>query len=111
MFIRAYETEKDILIERRKIMFNEEITVEEIRSSVTTLDKDLRNAASTMTDDEARFLVDSYYQMQANRIRSNNQIRQMKDEPHDILYWLSTQATVLEKISNQHLMCIPTPIQ
>jgi len=78
-------------------MFNEEITVEEIRSSVETLDKDLRNAASTMTDDEARFLVDSYYQMQANRIRSNNQIRQMKDEPHDILYWLSTQATVLEK--------------
>jgi|TARA_R100001594_G_scaffold3631_5_gene13515 hypothetical protein len=78
-------------------MFNEEITVEEIRSSVETLDKDLRNAASTMTDDEARFLVDSYYQMQGNRIRSNNQIRQMKDEPHDILYWLSTQSTVLEK--------------
>ena len=50
-------------------MFNEEITVEEIRSSVATLDKDLRNAASTMTDDEARFLVDSYYQMQCNRIR------------------------------------------
>ena len=75
----------------------QEIETEEIRSSVAILDKDLRNAASTMTDNEARFLVDSYYQMQANRIRSNNQIRQMSEEPHDILFWLSTQSTVLEK--------------
>ena len=75
----------------------QEIKTEEIRSSVATLDKDLRNAASTMTDNEARFLVDSYYQMQANRMRSNNQIRQMSEEPHDILFWLSTQSTVLEK--------------
>ena len=75
----------------------QEIKTEEIRSSVATLDKDLRNAASTMTDNEARFLVDTYYQMQANRMRSNNQIRQMSEEPHDILFWLSTQSTVLEK--------------
>ena len=78
-------------------MLQEQIQVEEIRSSVETLSKDLRNAAKTMTDDEARFLVDSYYQMQANRIRSNNQIRQMSDEPHDVLYWLSEQSTVLER--------------
>ena len=70
---------------------------EELKSSVETLSKDLRNAASTMTDDEARFLVDSYYQMQGNRIRANNQIRQIGEEPHDILFWLSTQSTVLEK--------------
>ena len=70
---------------------------EELKSSVETLSKDLRNAAITMTDDEARFLVDSYYQMQGNRIRANNQIRQIGEEPHDILFWLSTQSTVLEK--------------
>tara|TARA_R110000824_G_scaffold54841_3_gene151293 strand:- start:313 stop:1125 length:813 start_codon:yes stop_codon:yes gene_type:complete len=75
-------------------MFEE---INEIEASVETLSKDLRNAASSMTADEARFLVDSYYQMQGSRIRANNQIRQIEDEPHDILYWLSTQATVLEK--------------
>ena len=78
-------------------MLQEKIQIEEIRSSVETLSKDLRNDAKTMTDDEARILVESYYQMQANRIRSNNQIRQMSDEPHDVLYWLSEQSTVLER--------------
>jgi|TARA_R110000824_G_scaffold352282_1_gene539351 hypothetical protein len=69
----------------------------EIAMSVERLGRDLRVASKTLSDDEARFLVDAYYQMQGNRIRSNNQIRQMEEEPHEVLGWLSTQADILEK--------------
>ena len=69
----------------------------EITMSVTQLSRDLRVASRTLSDAEARFLVDAYYQMQGNRIRSNNQIRSMKEEPHEVLGWLSTQADILEK--------------
>ena len=65
--------------------------------SVERLSRDLRVASKTLSDAEARFLVDAYYQMQGNRIRSNNQIRQMKEEPHEVLGWLSIQADILEK--------------
>ena len=74
-----------------------EIETTEITMSVERLSRDLRVASKTLSDDEARFLVDAYYQMQGNRIRSNNQIRQMEEEPHEVLGWLSTQADILEK--------------
>lgn len=69
----------------------------ELRSSVEKLSRDLRVASATLTNDEARFLVDAYYTMQADRIRANNQVRQMDTEPHDVLGWLATQSTILEK--------------
>jgi hypothetical protein len=64
--------------------------------SVNRLTRDLANAASTMTADEARFLVDAYYAMQENRKRSDNQVRAMKDEPHVVLAWLAEQSDTLE---------------
>ena len=69
----------------------------ELRSSVEKLSKDLRVASATLSDDEARFLVDAYYTMQADRIRANNQVRQMDEEPHEVLGWLADQSTLLEK--------------
>jgi Transposase IS116/IS110/IS902 family len=69
-------------------------------SPITILSRDLKRAAVTLTDKEARFLVDGYYMMQDQRIRAGNQIRSMdkaeKPEPHDILSWFSDQATDLE---------------
>lgn len=65
---------------------------------VTALSRDLRKAAVTLSDIEARFLVDSYYSMQGQRIRADNQIRAMAEEPHDVLGWLGEQS---ERLENQ----------
>ena len=69
---------------------------EELMISITKLTTDLKKATSSMSVDEVRFLVDSYYQMQDNRIRSNNQVRQISDEPHEVLSWLAKQSDMLE---------------
>ena len=37
---------------------------------ITRLTRDLRAAARTLSEDEARFLVDAYYAMQRDRIRA-----------------------------------------
>lgn len=42
------------------------------------LSKDVKNASETLTDKQARFLVDTYYLMQKGRIRCSNQIRAME---------------------------------
>jgi hypothetical protein len=42
---------------------------------IERLTKDLKEAAITLSDDEARFLVDAYYAMQENRKRTDNQVR------------------------------------
>lgn len=64
--------------------------------AIVKLTKDLKKAVATMTVDEARYLVDSYYQMQENRIRADGQIRSIKDEPHGVLNWLSENAYTIE---------------
>ena len=63
------------------------------QTPILKLSKDLKAAAVTLSDDEARFLVDSYYQMQANRIRADNQVRSLAKEeaPHEILSWFAAQ--------------------
>lgn len=63
---------------------------------VQRLSKDLAAAAVTLSDAEARFLVDTYYNMQENRIRAGGQLRAIKDEPHEVLTWFEEQASTLE---------------
>jgi hypothetical protein len=65
-------------------------------TSVERLNRDIRNAAATLSDTEARFLVDSYYQMQDDRIRAAGQVRSMDSEPHAVLSWLTEQSSLLE---------------
>jgi hypothetical protein len=69
---------------------------DELWAPVSSLTRDLRKAAATMSDDEARFLVDNYYQMQRSRIRAAGQTRSMPDEPHETLTHLSIQSLKLE---------------
>lgn len=66
--------------------------------SIQRLTKDLKEASYILSDDEARFLVDAYYMMQDNRIRSAGQIRSMAEsgEPNAVLQWLLGQNTTLE---------------
>ena len=68
----------------------------EQRVSVQRLGRDLAVAASTLSDEEARFLVDAYYQMQEGRKRAANQARSMDAEPHSVLVWLREQDEILE---------------
>lgn len=65
---------------------------------IEKLSKDLRKATATLSAQEVRYLVDSYYQMQENRKRSDNQVRAMSesDEPHEVLTWLATNNRRLE---------------
>lgn len=77
----------------------------EYKASIDRLSRDLLQAAETMGDREARFLVDGYYVIQNNRKRANNQIKAMErqaekqgtdPEPHILLDWLFNQSMVLE---------------
>src|SRR6185312_11642646 len=51
---------------------------------------------TTMSPDEARYLVDAYYLMQENRKRSDNQVRSMEAEPHTVIAWLAENSDMLE---------------
>ena len=42
---------------------------------IKRMSKDISTAAITLSSDEARFLVDAYYAMQNNRIRTKGQVR------------------------------------
>lgn len=66
--------------------------------NIIKLNKDLKTAATIMTDDEARYLVDAYYQMQDNRIIADNQVRatQKTGEPNAVIGWLADQNGTLE---------------
>jgi len=67
--------------------------------TIKKLTKDLKSASYFLSKDEARFLVDSYYMMQENRIRCDAQVREMtrSGEPHTVLQWLAEQNSMLEK--------------
>ncbi|HVG51614.1 MAG TPA: transposase [Xanthobacteraceae bacterium] len=68
----------------------------ERKASIVRLTRDLKAAAVTMSEQEARFLVDGYYSMQDDRKRANNQSRAMADEPHTLVVWLAEQGEMLE---------------
>lgn len=71
------------------------------------LSKDLKAAASNMGEHEARFLVDSYYTMQDQRIRTAGQIRAMSgdSEPHGVIDWLFNNSKGLENTVKSALGC------
>ena len=66
---------------------------------IERIKRDMRAAARTLSDQEARFLVDYYYICQEDRKRAFNQERALteSDEPHDIITWFANQASYLEK--------------
>lgn len=65
---------------------------------IERLSRDLALAAKTMTDQEARYLVDAYYMMQDDRKRAHNQVRALgeSEEPNALLGWLAAQSETLE---------------
>ncbi len=63
---------------------------------ITRLNKDIKEAASTLTAEQARYLVDYYYITQEDRKRADNQVRSMTEEPHAVLAWLASNARTFE---------------
>lgn len=70
----------------------------EIIESVHRMTRDIAAAAKSLSDDEARFLVDAYYMMQDDRKRAHNQVRALGEaaEPNSVLQWLAVQSETLE---------------
>ena len=69
------------------------------------MSRDIKEAARLLSDTEARYLVDTYYQMQDDRIRANARVRSMVEagEPNDVIEWLAEQSQLLE---NQIKLCL-----
>lgn len=79
---------------------SEDPDIAEILGSIKRLTRDLKAASVTLSDQEARFLVDAYYAMQRDRIRAAHQSRTLAEgvtEPHDVLSWLMFQRGTLER--------------
>ena len=73
-------------------------TLEPELEPIIRLNKDLRNAAKLMGRNEARYLVDTYYQIQKFRIASEAQIRTLEEnhEPNALLAWVHGNTTSTE---------------
>ncbi len=70
----------------------------ELHESVQRMSRDTAKAAKDLTDQEARFIVDLYYLMQKNRMRTAHQARAASTsmEPNSTLGWISDQFSILE---------------
>ena len=66
---------------------------------VFKMKRDLRAAAAVLGQEEARYLVDRYYQMQHDRITANNRTMAADEagEPHAVLQFFTDQSATLEK--------------
>ena len=69
--------------------------------ALNKLKRDIKNAGTTLSKEEARYLVDLYYQMQEYRKASNNQVRQLQKEdnkePHETLAFFANNFRTLER--------------
>lgn len=65
---------------------------------IVRLTRDLKLAGATLSQQEARYLVDSYYQIQDYRKAAANQKRALTEsgEPHSVIAWLLAQMQTLE---------------
>lgn len=76
----------------------EKVSVSDLTSVGKMLNKDIKLAGATLGNREARFLVDGYYMLQANRIRAGNQVRDLTKhlEPSEFVKWFMNQSNSLE---------------
>lgn len=72
------------------------MTEAEAPTEIEKLTRDLKDAARSLSIDEARYLVDLYYQTQEQRKAADNQVRSMADEPHSTLLHFAGQFRTIE---------------
>jgi Transposase IS116/IS110/IS902 family len=63
------------------------------------LTRDIKKASTTLSTGEVRFLVDYYYALQEDRIRSAHQVRTLAEagEPHQVIGWIGENTAILER--------------
>lgn len=73
--------------------------------AIPRLTSDLRKASVFLSDDEVRYMVDTYYQMQDARLRAHNQARHLAEsrEPNSLVAWFAEQNGTLETRVKQAL--------
>lgn len=72
----------------------------ELTTVLTRLSKDVKDSTKTLSKQEARYLIDTYYQMQHYRITTSNQCRAMNEisESHETIKFFRDN---FEKLENQ----------
>jgi len=77
----------------------ESTTTINTQDRVGCLDREVENAASTLSAGEARYLVEVYYTIQEHRKAVANRVRELAEskEPHRVIAWLHDQNETLEK--------------
>lgn len=75
------------------------IPVEMVDNPIMRLTKDLKASAKMLSRDQARYLVDIYYQLQEARKAAGNQCKALEKakESHDVLLWVRDNTLVLEE--------------
>lgn len=74
----------------------------EEKLAIDKLTNDIKLAAKTLSNREARYIVDTYYMYQDYRIRSAGQVRSMEQnetvekEPHLTIDWFMNQSSTME---------------
>lgn len=72
--------------------------INEMEPVIRRITKDEAKAASSLSVQEARYLVNSYYTIQEHRIAFGNQLFALRelDQPHETINYIMTQMQVLE---------------
>ena len=81
-------------------------TIEDIgiaMQPVERLSRDLRAAAGLLSRAEARYLVDTYYALQEQRIRAHGVLRSAGEEPNTLVTYVARQYEVLENDARRAL--------
>ena len=73
------------------------VGIDEPIEMLAKVTRDLRNASRLLTRDEARYLVDLYYQVQGFRIRAGGQVFHQPTEPNAFLEWVNQSMGAVER--------------
>lgn len=77
----------------------EQVSARVSLDAIERLTRDIRDSAKVLSRGEARYLVDAYYTMQEQRMRSAAQVRALSTagEPCGVLTWYLAQSEALER--------------
>jgi hypothetical protein len=83
------------MIDMVEYLQESEPTTEELIATMR-LTRDLKRAAMSLNDDQARYLVDLYYALQKMRIGAAAQVRSAGEEPNMLIAWTKDMYAQLE---------------
>ena len=75
-----------------------EVNIDELILGLDKLTRDLQRSGDLLTDQEARYLVDTYYEIQKYRVALGNQMKAIAKahEPSIFFVWINKQVHILE---------------